>query len=248
MLFNESNEEYVMRKETIITDRDCIIQYIDYEWCRAFKELYDEVYYKFFDYKHLENLSVESLNQRDEYYFSKWLLKEDKENLTPEEYALFEMPYTDDTFFYNRCPMLKMYNVLINLSKQNFVSKIIILTQTQFGYEGDPRKEFIFDNFIKPYSDKFELIQIPLDKPKWEYIKENNLFFTLFIDDRSDIIKDVAEKCDMHRKQFMIPKLGYNYDLRSDTDFLTILEMHGSQLLQYDQQIIPFVPNMYIGE
>ena len=244
MIFNKSNEEYVMRDEVIITDWDGVLQYIDLEWCTPFKELYDEVYHEFFDYTHLEKMNIEYLNSRDEYFFSKWLAKPDHYPLSEEEYELFEYPYIHDPLFYCKCPMLNMFDALCMLSKQKFCSKIIILTQTQFGYEGDPRKQMIFDTFIKPISEKFELIQIPLDKPKWEYIKENDIYFTIFIDDRGDIIKDVAEKVSMRHKQFMLPKLGYNYKTRTDMNFIAKLEMHGSELIEYDQMLTPFIPDI----
>ena len=243
MLIDQSNEELVMRKEVIITDWDGILQEIEFRWVSAFRDLYDSVYSDFFSYEHLEDLTVKSVFERPEYFLTKWLGKPERLPLNETEYALFEYPYTEDTFFYHKCPMLIMFDALVKMAQEDFCESITILTQTQFE-GGDPRKEFIFNNFIKPLSDKFRLIQIPLEKPKWEYIKENDMYFTVFIDDRGDIIRDVAEKVSMRNKQFIMPNVGYNYFLRSDYDFIAKLQMHNSNLTVYDQKILPFTPEM----
>ena len=56
--------------------------------------------------------------------------------------------------------------------------------------------------------------------------------------------EDVAEKVSMRHKQFMLPKLGYNYKTRTDMNFIAKLEMHGSELIEYDQMLTPFIPDI----
>lgn len=242
MLVNKSNEEFVMRKEVVITDWDGVLQEIEYQWMRPFRDLYDQIYSEFFSDEHLKEITHEDIFSRPEYYLEKWLAKPGV-TLTPDQKTLFEYVYMTDTYFYHRCHMLGMFDALVKMAKENFCTEIIILTQTQFGWEGDPRKTHIFEEVIKPLSNKFRLVQIPTDKPKWEYIKENDINFTIFIDDRGDIIRDVAEKVSMKNKVFMMPKMGYNYDLRTDSEFIARLSMFNSSLNVYDQQVLPFTPD-----
>lgn len=241
MEINKSNVDEVMKSEIIISDWDGVLQFIEWQWMIPIKANYDEIFYKFLDKDKLFNTTINGFINRTDYYLDNYL-KHNGLELTYEQKELFMMAYTEDPFFYHKCPMLGMFDALSKLSQEGFCSKIIILTQTPFP-EGDPRKEYIFENVIKKISTKFELVQIPNDKPKWEYISENDLDFTVFIDDRADIIKDVAINCGCKNRQFWMPRCGYNEHLFSDKGFLSTLEFMNAKLCQYDQRIIPPTTN-----
>lgn len=248
MHITESLEETVMRKETIITDWDAILQMIELDWILPLKDLVEQmpIYEQYFNKEILDTFTLETLLKRKQYYLEDFLAMSD-EPLPKEIFDVFEYCYTGNVDLYYNAPLLGMFEVLRILVEQDYVNSITILTHTQFGYEGDPRKKAVFEELFLRVSNKFRLIQIPSDVPKWKYIKEHNLPFTIFIDDRDDIIRGVAENCGMRNKQFWMPSLGYNQEITKDKDFLSKLEMHGSQLYTYDQKFLGTNPEEMIG-
>ena len=247
MQVTDSLHDLVMRKETIITDWDAILQMIELDWLFPLKKLVEEFpeYGQYFNKDILDTFTIESLMKRDKYWLEKYLAMSEEE-LPEPIFSLFEYCYTGNANLYYNAPLLVMFETLRLLIEKDFVSSITILTQTQFGYDGDPRKKAVFEDLFLNISDKFKLIQIPNDVPKWQYIKENKLPFTVFIDDRDDIIRDVAENCGMRNKQFWMPSLGYNQAITRDSDFLSKLQMHGSQFFVYDQKLLGTNPDEMI--
>lgn len=239
MQITESLEELVMRKETIITDWDGVLQFIELDWLLPLKEAVSKMpeLEQYFNKEILETFTLESLLKRDKYFLEKYLSMSDEE-LPEEIFDIFEYCYIGNAELYYNAPMLVMFEMIRLLIEKDYISSITILTQTQFGYEGDPRKQAVFEQLYSKMSNKFKIIQIPNEVPKWQYIKEHKLPYTIFIDDRDDIIRDVAENCGMRNKQFWMPSLGYNQGITKDKDFLAKLEMHGSQLYVYDQKFL----------
>lgn len=239
MIVNESLDAIMKRGEIIVCDWDNVIQFIDKAWLVGVYQQ-KEVFEKYFDISKIENHGtssfITSVLGRKEYYLDKWLQRE--EVTVPKEITdEFLKIYLEDPLFYEKCNYLIMAESLLNLSTQKFCEKIIFLSHSITDDGTDWRKERKFNEVFK--DKKFQLNIIPHDMPKHEWIKEYCPFYTTFIDDRFDIIKDVVLHTESDKKTYIVPYLGYNEDyINNDTEFLMMCEDKGIVLSCYKQQFL----------
>ena len=242
MFKTSSNSDIVMRKEVIITDWDGVLQMIDKAWCYLIKTQ-KEILEPWFNYELLESYGtkdfITSLFNRKEYYLNDWLLRDDVEDIPREVFRFFMGLYTECDFFYDGCDWLAMMEVLSGMSRQNCVSEIIILTHVPYKNKRDYRKEKLFRELIQPVSSKFKLVQLHTSESKADWIKNNKPNFTIFIDDRADIIKEVTNKNKIKDKMIYMPIYGYNKHLLDDEDYIVELTRRGCILYGYAVQVIP---------
>ena len=247
MAFKEKgNTDMVMRKEIIITDWDGVLQQIDKAWCYALLLARKDLE-PYFDYSKLENYGYKDfildLFNRKEYYLNKWLLRPEYNELPGELYRYFMGLYANNDHFYEGCDFLSMMDGIAGMSKQNFVKEIIILTQVPYSNGRDLRKEKIFEEKIKPIApDKFKLVQLKNNESKADWIKENKPDFTVFIDDRAEIIMEVVQKCEIFEKIFYMPMYGYNEFLIENEEFIKAVDRRGAQFSVFPVQIITTSP------
>lgn len=238
----KGNEELIMRKEILVCDWDGVIQFIDRNWCMGIKEFF-EYFKEYFDEEKLEKLgTAEFINEiinREDYYLNEYLLKNKNNPLPDHLFDLFMQLYTKPVNFYKGCNFTEFYYNLLNLVQQNTVKEIIFLTHVPFQNGIDIRKEEMFNNCFKPFSDKFKLIQIHNSYPKWKYLVDNDIQYTIFVDDRADIIKDVAMNTDCTEKQYWMPQFGYNKYLIEDQEFLSYLELNNAELYTIPLRLVP---------
>lgn len=242
MFRTKSNEEIVMRKELIITDWDGVLQMIDKAWCYLIKTQKD-ILEPWLNYELLESYGtkkfITDLFSRDKYYLNDWLLKDNVKELPKDVFRFFMGLYTECDFFYDGCDWLAMMEVLVGMSRQNCVSEIIILTHVPYKNKRDYRKEKIFKELIEPISNKFKLVQLHTSESKADWIKNNKPDFTIFIDDRADIIKEVTSKNNVTDKMIYMPIYGYNSYLLEDEKYIDELTRRNCILYGYAVQVIP---------
>ncbi len=239
MAFN-GNIGNVMRSEVIIMGWEGVLQLIEEEMTQTYLELYED-YYSFLDHKKLtEESDFLHLTARTTYSLESWFKRSDIE-LDEKMRAISGRPYTHLLNLFQNSKFLTMFDTLIALTKNDNCSKIMIMTNTPFP-GGDPRKTFIFENLIKPLSDKIELIQIPQEVSKADYINEHQIYFTVVVEDEETVLREIIEKCPSSNKEFWVPIMGYNRDFRNDRDLLFKLYIKNSTVSQYQQQQLDYGP------
>ena len=244
---NKSNEDMVMRREIIVTDWDGVLQMIDKAWCYMIKTQREKLE-PWLDFSKLESYDTNpkqflvDLFNRDEYYLNKWLRKEElKDKELPRGVFEFIMGlYSYHDGFYEGCDWLSMMDAIAGMAQQSFVQEIIILTHVPYSNGRDLRKEKLFEEKIKPIApNKFKLVQLHTSESKAEWIKNNCPDFTVFIDDRADIIQEVVKLNSVYEKIFIMPIYGYNTYLIEDEEFIQELDKRGGTLNVYPCQVIP---------
>jgi len=231
----------VMRDETIVCDWDGVIQLIDYKWGQ---KIYNErEYFKdFFDIDKLitdGQYDKEKIRNREIYDIKTWLAKPNVE-LTKEAYDKYMNLYLGDNDYYKDLPFLIMAKSLKELSEQKFVKKIVFLSHAPINVETDHRKlpiaEKIFN--VGKKGSKFELAVIHGNMLKSEFINKYYPNYTAFIDDRSDIIREVIKNTDSESKSFILPFFYYNKELGLDREYIIKCQRKGITISTYSNDII----------
>lgn len=240
----KNNDDIIMRKEVVVCDWDGVLQFIERNWCLAIRELFP-FFKEYFDEEKLKTLGkpefIHQMLNREEYYLNDYLLKDKNNPLPVELFDLFMQAYTKPIRFYEGCNFTDFYSSLLSMANQNTFKEIIILTHVPFENGIDVRKESIFNRYFKSVSGKFKLVQIHNSYPKWKYLVDNNISYTIFVDDRADIIKDVAMNTNCDEKQFWMPQYAYNKYLTQDQEFLDYLEIHNAELYTFPVKLLqPF--------
>lgn len=219
----------IERQETIVCDWDGVIQSMDIVWAMLisqnrehFKGVFDEE--KMYD-PNSEEPYIKKIVDRDEYYLDKWMKLPDAE-LKQEMFDKFLDLYVNNEKFYEWCQFTPLAEGLAILVNQKFCNKIVFLSHTfsQFPDAQDERKRKAFESYKEKFlvsNDKMELVMIPSDIKKHDWIKENCPEYTCFIDDRFDIIEGVIDNTDSELKTFLMPIYGYNAKLlEGNLDFI----------------------------
>ena len=202
-----------------------------------------EILEPWFDYEKLESYGTKKflvdLFNRDKYYLNDWLLKDEVRELPEEVFKFYMGLYVECDFFYKGCDWLSMMEAMFGMARQNCVKEIIILTHVPYSNARDYRKEKIFNEYISPVSNKFKLVQLHTSKSKADWIKENRPDFTIFIEDRADIIREVTTKNSVFEKMIYMPIYGYNEYLLNDEKYVQELSKRNCTLYGYHVQIVP---------
>lgn len=111
------------------------------------------------------------------------------------------------------------------------VKQVIILSRNISKNQEESKKRFIEKYFNHP---KISYYNVERGQSKADVLKEKNLSFDVFIDDEIPNIRDMAEKNkdNLEKKEFIIPKYGYNKNLPKELKFL--IETRGGSVTYYE--------------
>lgn len=241
MISGDMFNKNVMRDEIIVCDWDGVIQDIDFYWMKKLTQE-REKYEPYFDFSKLMNeegqYDFATAWDREIYYMNKWLQKSDVKKVPKEITDDFVKMYIDDMSFYMYCPFLVMADSLLNISDQKFIKHIYFLSSAPSGYDVDPRKMIMMNKFFGKNNSKVSLVIINGNTPKSEYINKHLSNYTVFIDDRSDVIRDVIANTDSNNKQFIMPLTGYNKELIADQEYIKECDTKNILISSYLNQVL----------
>jgi hypothetical protein len=236
MLLNNTFTDIIKRDEYIICDYDGVIQQLDVLWVKKAVE-HKELFKDYFDPNKLANIT--DVLDRDTYYINTWLLKDRNKPLPPDLLEEFINLYINDVTFYRYCPFLIMAKALRELLSLKFVKKVVFLSHLPEGKEtADIRKDIQVQKFFGANNNKVSINVIPSSMNKSEFINTYHPNYTAFIDDRSDIIRDVIDNTKSDMKTFLMPIYNYNIELRNDKEYLTKCYDKGIQIVGYNNTVI----------
>lgn len=219
----------------IICDIDEILVWQTPKWCRMLYDQYkdDPIMNK---YLVLDPLLYEKdiILSRGEYYLNKWLANPDIpiEDIPKEiNEVILEVCNTAD--FYDDLKPTKMGRALQTLCNSTKVAKIYFISKGEDNLAWESKKRFM-DNYFN-FGDKSELIRVPLDKPKSEYINKfipNRDKINVIIDDLPKNIFDILDNSLQDNKEVAVlcPDLGYSLLMEMQKGNFT-----DEQLEEYDK-------------
>jgi len=241
MISGDILKQNIIRDEIIISDWDGVIQDIDIKWMTKLIDNQTK-FNKYLDYNKLKGedgkWDLIKVWSRNTYYYTNWLKKDNVKKIPEEIEKEVTSLYIDDIGYYFDIPFLIMADTLKKLSYEKFVKKIIFLSSAPKDVETDPRKLIMMNRFFKDNIGKFSIEVIHGNTPKSQYINEHYPDYTVFIDDRSDVVRDVIENTDSKNKQFILPIYGYNLDLGNDEEFITKCSAKGTIISTYKNEVL----------
>lgn len=232
--------------EYIISDYDNVLQTIDLSWLLFITTMGDQDYFSnFFDKRKFildtEKSSGEEIFNflnaiftRNEYYLDKWMLLPNVK-YTDEAKKKWMDLYMNNPIFYTTMSMNPIAYALRDTLSQKFCQELTILSHTPNGLP-DQRKITKLKLFFGP--ELYKKIKVKFLRPsssKAKWINKYRPNWTLFIDDRFDIIKEVALECNCENKTLLMPKLGYNRDYIKDELFNALLIKKNILFSDYDK-------------
>lgn len=173
---------------------------------------------EFFPYfKNIGPLTDEEILNRDTFEIIEWLLKDE---FRGEQYKVLREALSNirnricfgkeiyDNI--NPTPLCRQTLLSPEFMSNSAVKSCTIITRYHTGNE--PFKEAKENLFKKYFSNerKIKMICVDGSKKKSEALKEAGIDWSLFVDDEIKNIQDVAENFDLNRREFLIPKFGYN--------------------------------------
>ena len=176
-------------------------------------------WHEFFPYlRNLGPLPDKDILNRPNFLMTDWLLK-DRLNIHEELYSA--MKKVVDNVVYDLCFTEDMYDHIppTPLARETLMNKkfmenpsiksVTILTRypTQHPEMLEAKKKIISKYFNH---HKIHLLPLTSGQKKSDVLKKAGINWSLFIDDEIRNIKDLAENFDLNRREFMIPKMGYN--------------------------------------
>ena len=226
------------RKEIIVSDWDGVIQDIDFYWMTKLIREYDK-YAPYFDFTKIQKDGVwatEKVWDRDTYYMNTWLAKEGVE-IPTEIVEDFVKMYIDDDSFYFHCPFMIMAETIRNIVAEPFIEHVYFLSSAPKNYAIDPRKSIMLEKFFGK-SKKISLEILHGNTPKSTWINEHVPEYTLFIDDRSDIVRDVIDHTNSDNKQYILPCYRHNTELGNDLAYIKACSDRGIVISTYKSELI----------
>jgi hypothetical protein len=191
-----------LNKSIIATDMDEVLVNICPVWHRKLVERANF----FGPWLDVDPKTIEEIMGRGEYYLDKWLTRPNVGGLPRDVHSEFMSLYIEDDF-YADCDITEMGKAIWLASKSSGVDQIYVVSHTIPGTE-QSKLDWLRRHMP---SDKIELIAVPPGVPKSEFLK--TVDYTMYIDDRIDILLEVMRNSDSIGKQFLYPILGYNTDL-----------------------------------
>lgn len=187
-------------------------------------------------------LTNEEIQNRHFYTANEWLIHKKYKNLTSEEYSALSLEIWElflKTFFskpdiYDDATLTQFAKkTLLNTMfiDSPLVEKVYILSRSLTPEQTESKERFINKYFNNP---KISFINVEGRKSKGDILKENKIDFNVFVDDELSNIRDVAEKFhdSLDRKEFIIPKFGYNQNMPKDLRLL--IEGNGGIITYYE--------------
>ena len=187
----------------------------------------------------LGELSDKEIMDRKFYSMIEWMVKKKFINLTSKEYSalILEVREMFNQTFFNKDPYEGMEptefakKTLLNplYIESDNIKHVYIVSRNVSEMQDISKRRFIEEHFTNP---KISYISVERLQKKSDIIKENNINFNMFIDDELPNIRDIVENIsDIERKEFVIPKYGYNV---MQEDLEVIIEAAGAVVNYYD--------------
>jgi len=247
---NFDTNKMAQQPQIIICDYDNVLQYMDLAWLTVFNntgkiKLFNEnnCYMERCDLRDAVDWSpdrrmlfIYDLMNRNEYYIDGWFMKTEP---SEEQKEAWVNSYKNVPYFYRLMGFNPIAYALRQLVSQSFCKELIILTHSLEDGVKDKRKIHQLKTFFGKYNMK--KIKIKFLKPttsKAMWIKRYKPDYTMFIDDRYDIIKDVILKTDSKHKTFLMPNFGYNRSYLTDEEFQPLIAGLGIAFSTYDDVFI----------
>lgn len=168
-------------------------------------------------FKDLGPLTDKQILERKLSHFDQWLLKDEYKNLPEEEYNklmkkiryMFKVDFFDVDVYSRLKPTEFARKTLMKKTFINHirVEKVYILTRCVGNKMPEYKRKFVKKWFNH---QKIEMIVVPENSSKADVLRKKGVNWDLFIDDEIKNIADFAEKLNIDRKEFLIPRLGYN--------------------------------------
>ena len=189
---------------------------------------------EFFMYlKNLGPMTDEEILEREEFEFIDYMMKPEIKEVDQDgtikaliKKVRDKLCFTSDIYDNLEPTQLCRQTLLNNKFMENpAVKSCTILTRYP---EANPGMKEAKEKIFKKYFGhrKIKPVLMTMKESKSEILKESGLNWNVFIDDEIRNIRDIAENFDLTRREFMIPKFGYNKmpaDLR-----LLIMEKGGT--------------------
>lgn len=208
----------------LIVDCDEILCNICPKWV---KKLYEkkEDFKDVFDFSKIEKVICDDIQYknlimgREIGNLETWLLKEGV-IIDEKHNNLFHQCYEVEDF-YEDLPLTKMGVGISRLSLQNAVKKVYVITKVR-GDNPNLKSKIPFIKSLFP-KDKLEIIVVPLEGKKSDYIKNINIRNGFIFEDDLNNVHDYLDNGVNHCNIY-IPRLGYNlptvnlYEKSTDAD------------------------------
>jgi len=161
-------------------------------------------------FKNLGMLEDFEILRRSEYYLNEWL------KLTPDTHIPQEIIdsmldlYTVPDFYDDLQLTTFGKGLKFALYNSKFVKSLVILTHT-FPKNEESKNKFLVSHFN---DERVTITHIPITVKKIDFVKEHNIEFDIFIDDRKDTLMDFINHFQF--KEFSYPEMGYNTMTREE--------------------------------
>ena len=233
--FHESNFDESKRMY-ILCDIDDVIVFQAPKLCQMLYEEYkdDPIVNKYFVLDPLM-LNPEVVMARGEFHLNKWLVNPDipKESV-PKEIDALPLDMLNSCRFYDDLEPNDMGNALIGMCQTNRVAKIYFITKNDKDCPMWESKKDFMENYFN-FGDKSELIRVPVDCKKSDYVnkyvKDKDKINVIF-DDQAGNVFDILENSLKDNKEVVVmhPDVGYGLRRAMLEGDLTI-----EQLEEYDR-------------
>lgn len=153
---------------------------------------------------------------RDEYYFDKWLLRDDISKDDREKCKEIILNCIDEEGFY-RNPLLKVTNLAKTLNdmisfKNNFgIEKVYFVTKTTPKDPNRDDKITIIKNLFSNHINKIEIVFVKAHEKKSEFIDSITYEIASIFDDHLENMRDILMNCNnISNTILMVPQFGWN--------------------------------------
>ena len=238
MILGNQYTKNVLRDEIVLCDWDSVIQEVDFYWMeKVLSENYIHTFKNYLDFdklidKETGDVDISLIKKRNTYYLTEYMRKEGVDP-NPELEQLFISLYIDDKDFYNYCPFLTMADSLKVLLANNIVKEVHFVSSAPLNYDTDDRKVIQMNKMFPKMNVDMNII--PGNMKKSEYINTYFPNYTVFIDDREDVMLDVMFNTNNNNKSYIFPLYEYNKNLL-DEKVLNKIALVDSKLSMYESE------------
>ena len=185
----------------VVADCDEVICNISPKWFQRIMADFEPFQNYFVN---MGQMSDKAVLLRKEYYLNRWLALDGKK-VPMEVFQRFYDLYADDTF-YDDLQVTPIGKGLRAMLKTPMIGKLVVLTHTE-ERNLKSKERFLVRNFP---SRNVEIVFLPHDIGKADFLKSEKVPYDLIIEDRWDFVQDIIQKTDSRGKSFLLPDLGYN--------------------------------------
>lgn len=226
-----------IEKMNIICDVDEIIVNQTPKWCKKIFE-YSKTDKEFANEIKVckELLDPNIVLARDKYYLNEWLKNDNLESISQENFKkMMDLCFEDKNFYDDLVPT-KMGLALNGLCNTDRVEKIYFITKNAKNGNWDSKLRFLERYFF--VDGKTEIIRVPLNKSKSEYINKyvkDKDRVNVLLDDEPNNIKDIlANSLSNNTLVVLFPiHCGYSLARNTTVEELEEYEKNGKEIRYY---------------